>query len=217
MKKLPVKKIFIADDHLMMIDGIISLLSGVERFEIAGTALDGRTALEQLHKKQVDILITDISMPEFSGIELTREVRKIFPDMMVLVLSMYNESGMINEIMEAGAHGYILKNTGKEELLTALDSLVEKGKYWGDAVVETMMKNMWKSSSEKTLVNSSLLTDREKEVLILVVKEFSSVEIAGKLFISLRTVETHRKNILRKTGAKNLAGLVKYAYQAKLA
>lgn len=208
-------KLFIVDDHQMMIDGIVSLLKGEKKFAIIGTALNGEEALHKIAKSLPDILLTDVSMPGMGGIELTKEIKQNFPQIKILVLTMYNDREIVNEILQAGANGYILKNTGKQELLEALESLNLNNAYYSSEVVNTLIENMKNPVKEKQ-INSSDLTEREIEIVRLIVKEFSSAEIAEKLFISQRTVETHRKNILRKTGVKNIVGLIKYAYDNKL-
>lgn len=208
-------KLFIVDDHQMMIDGIVSLLKDEKKFEITGTALNGLEALKKIEKNFPDILLTDVSMPEMGGIELCKEIKQKFPTIKVLVLTMYNDREIVNEILQAGANGYILKNTGKQELLEALESLNRNDAYYSSEVVNALIENMKNPIREKQIYSSDL-TEREIEIVRLIVKEFSSAEIAEKLFISPRTVETHRKNILRKTGVKNIVGLIKYAYDNKL-
>ena len=198
----------------MMIDGIVSLLKGEKKIEIIGTALNGVETLKKIEKNFPDILLTDISMPEMGGIELCRELKQKFPTLKVLILTMYNDREIINEILLAGANGYILKNTGKHELLEAIETLNQNNEYYSSEVVNALIENV-KSPIKEKQINSSDLTEREIEIVRLIVKELSSAEIAEKLFISLRTVETHRKNILRKTGVKNIVGLIKYAYDKK--
>jgi len=207
-------RLFIVDDHQMMIDGIVSLLKGEKKIEIIGTALNGVETLKKIEKNFPDILLTDISMPEMGGIELCRELKQKFPTLKVLILTMYNDREIINEILLAGANGYILKNTGKHELLEAIETLNQNNEYYSSEVVNALIENV-KSPIKEKQINSSDLTEREIEIVRLIVKELSSAEIAEKLFISLRTVETHRKNILRKTGVKNIVGLIKYAYDKK--
>lgn len=207
-------KIFIADDHQMMLDGITSLLRGNDEFVVVGTAMTGKDALNALHESQPDILLTDIQMPEMTGIELLQEVRKHWPEQKVMVLSMFNDPGIVETIMQHGANGYILKNTGREELLEALSAVRDGNSFFSTAVVDTMKENLRNPPSEKKgYLNSADLTEREQEIVRLIAQEHSSEDIANMLFISRRTVETHRKNILRKTGVSNVVGLVRYAYE----
>lgn len=209
-------KLFIVDDHQMMIDGIGSLISGEQKFEIVGTALNGLEALLKIEKTLPDILITDVSMPGMGGIELCARTKQKFPHVKILVLTMYNDREIVNEIIASGAHGYILKNTGKHELQMALEALSQGETFYSEEVMNNLVENMKNPSGEKKVFSSDL-TVREIEIVRLIVKELSTAEIADKLFISQRTVETHRKNILRKTAVKNIAGLINYAYQNKLA
>ena len=163
-------------------------------------------------------MITDIKMPGLSGIALTKKVRSEFPNMKVLVLTMYNDSEIVAEIIGSGAHGYILKNTGKEELLKALEALAAGTTFFSQPVLDTMVNNLRNPEGNKNEhINSAALTSREKEIVKLIAHEQTNKQIAAALFISPRTVETHRKNIFRKTGVKSIAGLIRYAFEHKLA
>lgn len=210
-------RILIADDHQMMIDGIISLIRHEKQFQVVATALNGKEALEKTEKLKPDVLLADISMPEMDGIELTKYVRKNLPAIKIIILTMHNEKGVVREILDAGAHGYILKNCGKEELIEALNTVAKGKSYYSSQVVDTMIEALKNPLSEKTTSPvADVLTVREKEILKLVAEENTTAEIAKKLFLSERTVETHRKNLLRKTGVKNIVGLIKYAFERKI-
>ena len=143
-----------------------------------------------------------------------QEVRKHWPDQKVMVLSMFNDPGIVATIMQHGANGYILKNTGRDELLEALTAVRDNSSFYSNAVVDTMKENLRNPPTEKKgYLNSADLTEREQEIVRLIAQEHSSEDIANMLFISRRTVETHRKNILRKTGVSNVGWLVRYAYE----
>lgn len=206
--------ILIVDDHQMFIDGIKSLLIGQEKFIITHEANDGLDALEILKNHQVDILISDLSMPEMSGTELVKIVKQAYHDIKVLVLSMHNNRETVGEILMAEAEGYILKNTGKKELLIALDRITEGSTFYSKAVMSLMRERIQKE--KKINEETQHLTDRELEILQLIVQEFSSEEIAEQLFISKRTVDTHRKHILKKTKSKTIVGLIKFAFRNQL-
>lgn len=207
--ELQKQRILIVDDHQMFIDGIKSLLRNQNVFSVVAEALDGKLALEVLDCQEIDIVISDINMPNMSGIELTKIIKSKFPEIKVIIVSMHNDRDTISEIMMAEAEGYILKNTGKKELFDALNSVSNYGTYYSNEVLSIMMEIVKKEKkSEKVLKN---LTERELEILTLIVQEFSSEEIAEKLFISKRTVDTHRINILNKTNSKTIVGLIKYA------
>lgn len=209
-----VTRLLIVDDHQMLIDGIKALLQEEIAFEIVATAHNGREALEILATNSIDIVLTDISMPEIDGIELTKRIKELYSNIKVLALSMFSEKQKIREMIDAGVSGYILKNTGKEELVGALQKIANGGIFFGDEVTNEMMKMMnEKEVPKKEIVN---LTFREREILKLIAKEYSNSKIAEELFISERTVETHRKNIFRKTNTKSIVGLIKFAFEHNL-
>ncbi len=202
--------LFIVDDHQMVVDGLISLLNNEEKYVIVGFANRSKDVMLMLEDLNVNILLTDINMPEMTGVELTRCVKKKYPNIKVLALSMFGERQVIQEMIEAGVSGYILKNTGKKELIDALDNLVLGNKFFGNEVTEELIKS-FKNNDDK-----SHLTNREIEIIRLIEKENSNKKIADMLFISERTVETHRKNIFRKTSTQSVIGLLKYAYEHKI-
>lgn len=203
-------RIFIVDDHQMVVDGLRALLANEDKYFIAGSCNKPQEALEMLSDLSIDILLTDINMPEVSGVELTRNVKKKYPQIKVLALSMFGERHVIKEMIDAGISGYILKNTGKQELLAALDKISLGQKFFGEEVTNELMKSFTDDN------DSSHLTNREIEIIRLIEKEHNNRQIADLLFISERTVETHRKNIFRKTNTQSVIGLLKYAYEHKI-
>jgi DNA-binding NarL/FixJ family response regulator len=203
------QRILIVDDHQMFIDGLKSILAKQKDFTVYAEALSGEDALEIIANDKPDMVITDISMPGMSGIELTKIIKHDFPEIKVVVVSMHNDSAVVSEILMAEAEGYILKNTGKTELLNALNRIANDGTYYSNAVLSTMMKQVKKEAAVQNEVK--ILTERETEILKLIAEEYSSEQIADKLFISKRTVDSHRANILAKLETKTLAGLIKYA------
>jgi DNA-binding NarL/FixJ family response regulator len=209
-----VLKIVIAGDHQMFIDGVKLLLKKEKSFEIIGEALNGNVALEMVGQKKPDLLITDINMPGMSGTELTKMVKEKFPETKVLVLTMYNDREIVSEILHTEAEGYILKNTGKQELIDALTRIADSGTYYSNEVMNIMMMQVRKK--KKIEEQTQHLTPREIEIIRLITKEYSSAQIAETLFISPHTVDTHRKNILAKTKVKTLVGLIRFAYDNEL-
>ena len=205
------KSIFIVDDHQMVIDGLRLIINTIEGFEIVGESTSAPHALDMLCNVNADILLTDVSMPEMSGIELTRLVKKKFPHIKIIALSMFSESQVVAEMIDAGISGYILKNTGKQELIEALNKVSSGQNYFGQDITLQFMKSFKRNQDE-----SSRLTDREVEIIRLIEQDFGNKQIADMLFISERTVETHRKNILRKTNTQTVVGLLKYAYERKI-
>ncbi|NTW23450.1 MAG: response regulator transcription factor [Lentimicrobium sp.] len=206
--------ILIADDHQMFIDGLKALLRREKNIHIAGEVSNGLDALEFIKKQQPDLLITDISMPGMSGVELTRQVKLNYPEVKVLVLSMYNDREIVGEILMSEAEGYILKNTGRQELINAIQRIADNSTYYSNEVLNIMMSRLKRQKAIEK--NTAQLTPREIEIVKLIMEEYSSEEIADKLFISKRTVDTHRKNIIQKTSTRTLVGLIKFAIENNL-
>ncbi len=206
-------KIVIADDHQMLVDGIKSLLRGEKKFEVIGVANNGSIALRIIEKNNPDILLTDINMPVMGGVALTKNVREKFPEVRIIALSMFGDQHAITEMLDAGVSGYILKNTGKEELLNAIQTVFEGGVFYSREVSDQMMRSLTDKLKKE---NEPTLTSREAEIVTLIAKEYSNAKIAEELFISEHTVETHRKNIFRKTNTKSVVGLLNYAREKKI-
>lgn len=204
-------KLFIVDDHKMFLEGIQSILEDVDFIEIIATAKNGEEALKLLKSIIPDIILTDIDMPSIDGIELTKKAKLIKSDIKTIVLSSHYKSSVISSALKAGTNGYILKNTGKLELLKAIKTVYNGENYFSDEVKNIMTESLF--NAKKTKENNVKLSDREKEILLLIVQEKNTKEIAELLFISVNTIDTHRKNLMRKIGAKNMVGLVKYAIQ----
>lgn len=210
----PKIKILLVDDHQMLLDGLTSLLKSEKRFDIVGISNQAKFALDLVNRTQPDIVITDINMPELNGIELTRLIKKQHPEIKVLALSMFGERSTISEMLEAGISGYILKNTGKDELVNALIKIYEGGLFFSDEITTEMIKSI-SLKADVGVEEKISLTSREIEIVKLIAAEKSNQEISNLLFISERTVETHRKNIFRKTQTKGVIGLLKLAMEQK--
>ncbi len=203
----------IVDDHQIVIDGLISLLNGHELFDLAFATTNPLEVMSKLEEQPVDILLTDMMMPELSGNLLAKKVKEKFPQIRILALSMSGTGELVNEMIdEANVSGYVLKNIGKKELIQALEKIAQGGIYFSDEVV----KELQLAERRKKRVEEARLTSREVEILALIEKEFNNKQIAEALFISERTVETHRKNIFRKTNTNSVIGLIKYAYEHRL-
>ncbi len=209
--KQPIK-LFIADDHQMFIDGIKSLLHDVNDIEIIGEANNGKQVLEKLEELSPDIILMDIGLSELNGIVTPRMVSAKYPAVKIIALTMYDDNNRVHKMLKAGAKGYVLKNTSKQELLQAIQTVAAGG---GDYSAPGAGKIMQKISDENTNPVSNL-TEREIEIIKLIVKSMTNKEIAAKLFISELTVNTHRKNAMRKLEIKNTAGLVKFALENNL-
>jgi DNA-binding NarL/FixJ family response regulator len=210
--------VLVVDDHKIVRDGILSLLQDEPDICVISQAENGKDALEKIPIVLPHLILIDISMPVMNGIECTREITKKYPEIKVLALTMLNELEHIKNMLSAGAGGYLLKNSGKEELVTAIKTVVAGQNYFSTEVKDMIMMEMVKkkSSPGKIIGEKVPLTSRELDILELILQEFTNQEIADKLFISVRTVDAHRRNLLEKTGARNTAGLVKFAIENHL-
>lgn len=195
--------LFIVDDHYMVVEGIHSLLSEEPRINWLGHSSNASSCLAFLKNQQPDVILMDINLPDQSGIELCLEVKKNYPSVFIIGLSTFNQQSFIRKMMENGASGYVLKNATREELLEAIDTVVKGKTYLSDEVSLTLRKTAHQQIP--------VISRREKEVLQLIADGLTNAEIAGKLFISTTTVDTHRKNLLAKFDARNTAALVRYA------
>jgi len=200
--------LLLVDDHTIVTDGLKALLSDEEHYVIKGVAQNGRMAIEMLNVLKVDIILMDIDMPEMNGIEAVKHIKKQMPEKKVLMLTMHDEKAMIKTMMEIGADGYLLKNSPKVELLKALESIANNETYFSDEVTSVLLQTDQVKSNGKLLAD---LTDREIEIIKLVSEGFSNKQIGEKLFISHRTVDTHRTNLMNKIEVHNVAGIVKFA------
>lgn len=208
-------KVLLVDDHQMFIDGLRTLLSKNSSIEIIGEALNGLQALEIIRSQEVNLVLSDINMPEMSGTELAKIIKSEKPDTKILILSMYNDREIVHEIVMTEAEGYILKNANKNELLNALTRISSGGTYYSNEVMEIITESYVKE--QKGLERIKDLTKREIEIIRLICQEHSTPEIAEHLFISPLTVETHRKNILKKTKVRTIVGLIKFAIENRIA
>ena len=205
--------IIIADDHKMFRDGIIAILEQENDIQFAGEAGDAQEIFELLQHTLPDILLLDISLGKSNGIDITKTLKVKYPELKVVIISMHSESSYVMKALELGASGYILKDAGKVEMLSAIRAVATGGTYFGRQVSQILLAHLSKNSIPVAKKENVLLTKREVEVLKLIASEFSNQEVAEKLFISSRTVDTHRRNLLEKLKLKNTAGLVRYAIQ----
>lgn len=209
--------ILIIDDHQVVRDGIKLYLENDPEYEVAGEASSGPEGLEMLESQQVNLVLMDLSMKDLDGIETTKEIIRRFPAVKVVALTMHNDYQHIRAMMEAGASGYILKSCDEQELKQAIDAVMNDTVYYSREVANTVMNNMARKNARKNVSGiDTPLTPREKEVYRLILEELSNQEIADRLFISVRTVEVHKRNLLEKTGAKNTTGLVLFAIKNQL-
>jgi DNA-binding NarL/FixJ family response regulator len=201
--------IVLADDHEIFLEGLVSLLEPHNNIKIIGKANTGKEVLPLLENNQVDIAVLDVSMPEMDGTETTKIIKERFPNVKTLILTMHNKIAIIKGIIKAGADGYIIKNKGSEELINAIETIYEGGNHFGKEVTQALIN----STRSKHVEGEIQLTKREKEVLKLIALGDSSKIISDKLSIAVTTVNTHRKNLIEKTGVRNSKELIRFAIE----
>ena len=206
-------RVLIADDHEIFLESLSMLISTFAGVEVVGNCKNAEEVLTYLLKNEIDLLITDYNMPLMSGLQLTLIIRQKFPNVKVLMLSVSEEPEMIREAFLTGVWGYMMKRAGKLELQKAINSISVGQKYFSESVVFELMRLGLTDNIPKEEIQNSFtkLTEREIDIIKLISRELSSVEIAKKIFISPKTVESHRHNILKKLGVKNTVGIIKYA------
>ena len=213
-------KVILVDDHEIIRDGIKALLKGADGIDIVGEAENGQEAIELLDKNNIDLVLMDISMPIMDGIDATKYISKNFSWVKVIVLSMHDDESHIINMLKAGAVGYVFKNTGKIKLIEAIKTVSSGESFFAkeasQKIMEHFMQNKGTEKRNGSLEDIHRLTEREKEVLRLIAEEYTNQEIADKLFLSPRTIDTHRRNLLQKLNVKNTAGLVKFAIKCGL-
>jgi len=211
-------KIILVDDEVLFRKGISFLLTREENIEVLFEASNGLELIEFLktNNSKPDIIIMDLKMPFLNGIEATKIIRKDFPDIKIIALTSYDTKSFIANMIDVGAVSYLVKNTTPQELIATLNEVSEKGFYYSDYVMTIIQNDIVSNKKSKCSFDSNFITSRELEVLQLICKQKSTVEIGEKLFISPRTVEGHRNNLLLKTESKNIAGLVVFAIQHEL-
>lgn len=209
-------RLLIADDHQVLRDGLKAMLTNHRELEVVAEASNGMEVLEALEKHEVDIVLLDINMPILDGVETCKKLKKLHPFVKVLALTMYDEGTLISRMVKNGAKGYILKNTGKEKLVDAIKTVQNGDTYFSEGVKDALINSMIVEKGKSTSSYMPNLTRREKEIIKLIVNEQTTAEIAEQLFISEKTVETHRKNLLQKLNVRNTAGLVRVVLEKGL-
>ena len=204
-------KLLLVDDHEIFLEGLQRLLSDVGNIDVIGTANDGNEALAFLQEHEPDLILTDLSMPGMDGIALVKEVKKNYPAIKIMVLTVHNDRPTVSEILMAEAEGYLLKNSSKKELIAAINNVGGGATYYSNEVMNIILNKFQFQARQREAASN--LTARELEILRLIADEKSSEEIAEELFISKRTVDTHRTNLLKKTEKDTVVGLLKYAVE----
>lgn len=207
-------KIAITDDHPMVLQGIQSMLQGTKEITIVGLYNTATATLKAIAKDTPDILLLDINLPDINGIELCKQLKKEYGLLKIIAISNYDEVSFVKRMLQNGADGYLLKNTHKLELLEAFKTVLSNEQY----LQRDIEKKLLNQSIGKKITNNLLvkLTRREQDVLVAISEELTTLQISEKLFISPKTVETHRMNIMSKLGAKNSVGIIKIAIESNL-
>lgn len=208
------RKVIIVDDHTLFRNGLRILLNNMENYHVTGEAANGKQFLELLRKEMPDLVLMDISMPVMDGIEASTLAHELYPDLKIITLSMYGEEDYYYKMVDAGVKGFVLKNSDIKEVKTALDVVYEGGSFFSSELLQNLVNSL--KSSPKSKEFQAELSEREMEILILICQGMSNQEIGDKLFISKRTVDKHRANILEKSDSKNTAQLVVYAIKNRL-
>lgn len=204
-------RIILADDHKLILDGLMALLQENPEIKVLSTAENGQQLVEQCRLLKPQLIITDIDMPVLSGVEAVRILRIEFPELKILALTMHKDPGVFTKMKNAGANGYIHKNSDKEELFFAINQILKGKEYTSNEIL--LSETSYKIPDVTTDI---ILTKREIEIVSLIALGLTNVEIGKKLFISDRTVDTHRTNLMRKLDVNNVAGLIRFAYTNKL-
>lgn len=205
-------KVTIADDHRMVSDGIKTILENSKKIRVIDVLSDGAALLRSLSVVEPDVLLMDIDMPVMNGIEAMQEIKRKHPGLKVIILTMHEETALVKKFNELGAKGFLLKNSDQDELLLAVKKVHEGGHYYSANLTHGLINNKTHSFSSASFDDKkALLTDRETEILKLIAEGYSNKEIGEKLFISHRTVDTHRTNLMNKLEVNNIAGLIRYA------
>jgi two-component system nitrate/nitrite response regulator NarL len=202
-------RVLVVDDHRIVLDGLRALLDDASGFDCVATASNGKEALDLMKLLKVDIVLMDIDMPVMDGMEATIRIKRTMPDVKVLSLTQHSERAMVQKLMDCGSDGYVLKNIDRDELLLAIRKLMKGQKYFSEEVSKKMAEREVLTASSGAPAE---LTDREREVLRLIAEGLSSKQIGDKLFISSRTADTHRTNLMNKLDIHNIAGLIRFAY-----
>lgn len=212
------KRILLVEDHKIVRDALRFYFENDEEYEISDEAKNGQEGFDLLNKNTYDIMVTDINMPKMDGVELVKQIREQGIEIPILVLSMFDDIKSIKKMLAMQINGYILKDTGKSDLTDALSTILSGNNYYSPDVSQRVMESMsgLSAAPKKRLTLEVELTTREKEVLRLIMDEKTNQEIADTLFISIRTVEGHKRSMLGKTGCKNLVGLTMYAIEHNL-
>ena len=208
--------ILIADDHVMFVEGLVAFFQDNSNVEVTGKCYDGQNVLDFLKSHTIDIILLDISLPQINGLDLCKIVKTQYPNIKIVILSMHNEPSIISQAIKNGADGYLLKSVTGQELLQAIDKVKAGVQFYCSEVTQIIVQSFSTTKKLSTYTIMPRLSRREKDILRLIIDEMTTSEIADKLCLSVKTIEAARAQLLSKVGARNIAGLVKAAYELKL-
>ncbi|WP_074406224.1 MULTISPECIES: response regulator [Aquimarina] len=209
-----ITKIAITDDHVMVLNGIVSMLETTPEIEITGVYENAEITITNLALQLPDVLLLDINLPDINGIDLSKQLLKSYPELKIIALTNFEDITFVKRMLKNGVHGYLLKNTDKLELISAIKTVLSGELYLQKDIHSKLLKQSIKNKNCNGLKPN--LTRREKDVLIAIYEELTTQQISEKLFISVKTVETHRMNLMSKLGAKNSVGIIKIAIEKQL-
>ena len=209
-------RILIADDHELIRRGLRALLEAQKGWEVCAEAADGRQAVEQARQTKPDVVVMDISMPELNGLEATRQIHKLISSAEILILTMHDSEQIVREVLEAGAHGYILKSDAGRDMVAGVESLCRHKPFFTSHVARMVLNGFLKTDKKNKEGESDILSPRERELVQFIAEGKSNKEMADLLKISIKTVETHRTNLMRKLDLHTISDLVRYAVRNKI-
>ena len=210
-------KLGLTDDHLLFRRGLASILATYEQIQLVLQTSSGPELLEQLQHTELDVVLLDLEMPEMNGIQTAEALREQYPDLKILILSMYDDDHFIQHLMEVGANGYLLKDAEPDEVVQAVVAAAKNGFYFSERVSKVVLQGLANKKKVKPIFRNQVrLTKRELQVLQLICEEQTNNEIGEQLFLSPRTIEGYRNRLLEKTGVRNTAGLVVFAIRNEL-
>jgi DNA-binding NarL/FixJ family response regulator len=213
MKKV---RVLLVDDHAILREGIKALLEKQENIEVVAEAANGREAISKVAQFRPDVVVLDISMPLMDGLEATRQMKKESPDVKILVLTMHDDEEYFLQLLRAGASGYVTKRTVSRELVSAIEAVYRGESFFCPSMARSLLSNYLRLAKNTEHIEQEELTPREREIVKLIAEGHTNQQIAGLLHRSVKTIESHRANILRKLGIHDSTGLVKYAVRKKL-
>lgn len=214
---MSVIKILTVDDHQLIIDGLTTFIREEPAFQFAGFANNGQQALDTVKTINIDLILMDVDMPVMNGLDATQRIKQFNPNIRIIILTMHDEKSLVKKFIEIGADGYLLKNSDKQVLIEVIKKVATGEKHFPDELLkekENHLKKVVDNPSEALI--KSQLTEREIEILGLIAQGYSNKEIGDQLFISHRTVDTHRTNLMKKLDVSNIAGLIKKSYELKI-